>query len=65
MTRARARSIQQAMGSLIAAHEDLKGLGTLDCVAQETFNSVGLPKSFNLLISYELIEGSNHIGVDA
>ena len=27
MTRARARSIQQAMGSLIVAHKDLKGLG--------------------------------------
>ena len=56
MTQAKARSIQQAMGSLIASHKDLKGLGEFDCVGQEAFNSVGLPKTFNLLTCHELIE---------
>lgn len=49
------------MGSLIAYYKELKGLGKLDCVGQEAFNLAGLPKSFTLLISYELIEGPNHI----
>ena len=54
-----------AMGSLIVAHKDLKGLGEFDYVGQEAFNSVGLPKTFNLLTCHELIEGPNHNGVDA